>query len=268
MSDAGWAPLVYARTPARDDWWRAVPGLRSGGPPPEWRSAVVHAAVQGGRDLRHGPRFLLACAGGTRLVGVACRAVELSASMHTDGARELYGFVGWFGRARPPELADLRAHYRQWAGAEYERRLRPVWDLGPTQATPAEPTGPAPGPWGELAAADADPLEVGRSGAVEVWPEDDAEQLWRAAAASTEPVVVVTGLRVARPGRLVGLTHVASIHVEERQVVVTDRGAEHGVDEGNDEGNNDAARTASGPPERRRPVLSQVGTWLRRATGR
>jgi hypothetical protein len=184
--------------------------------------------------------------------------------MHTDGARELYGFVGWFGRARPPELADLRAHYRQWAGAEYERRLRPVWDLRPTQAAQAEPTGPAPGPWGELAAADADPLEVGRAGAVEVWPEDDAEQLWRAAAASSAPVVVVTGLRVARPGRLGGLTHVASIHVDERQVVVTGQGADRGADDGIDDG----ARAAHEPPERRRPVFSQVGTWWRWATGR
>ncbi|MGE3284675.1 MAG: hypothetical protein AB7J32_01075 [Pseudonocardia sp.] len=247
--DACWAPLVYARTPARDDWWRAVPGPASAEPQPGWRSAAVHAAVQGGRDLRHGPRFLLACADGMRLVGVACRAAELSASMHTDGARELYGFVGWYGCARPPELADLRAHYRRWAGAEYERRLRPVWDLGPTQPAQAEATGPGPGPWGELATADADPLAAGRAGAVEVWPEDDAEQLWRAAAASTEPVVVVTGLRVARPGRLAGLTHAASIHAEQRQVLVT----EPAVDD---------------DPAPQRSVLSQVGTWWRRATGR
>lgn len=224
MADPGWAPLVYARTPARDDWWRAVPEPGPDAPPPAWRAAVVHAVVQGGRDLRHGPRFLLASTGGQRLVGVACRVAELSASMHTDGARELYGFVGWLGRGRPPELADLQARYREWAGPEYERTLRPVWGLTATQPAPVQPTGPAPAPWGTPVELDAAPLAAA-AGVVDVWPQDEAGRLWRAAAAGTGPVVVVTGLRGSRPGRLVGLTHAASDDVAGRREVPVDEPA-------------------------------------------
>src|SRR6266851_2011254 len=91
-----WAPVVYGRTRRADFWWRAVPaGLGHRG----WLADVVPAAVAGGRLLER-PRFLLSRSEDDRiLIGVACRAAELSEDMNSHERRPLYCFVGWVAPA-------------------------------------------------------------------------------------------------------------------------------------------------------------------------
>jgi hypothetical protein len=110
MTEAGCAPVVYGRIPHSDAWWRAVPNTDR-----TWLTTMIHAAVQGGHELAVGPRFLQARAQQT-LIGVARQAADLSASMHSDGTRELYCFVGWLGTGTPPTLPELTTNYRTWAG--------------------------------------------------------------------------------------------------------------------------------------------------------
>jgi hypothetical protein len=184
VAERGWAPVVYGRTPFADTWWRVVP---SGSYPRAWLSGVVQAAVAGGAELRGRPRFVLAQAEGHRLVGVACLAADLSASMHSDGSGELHCFVGWLasggpgGPPRGPTCARLRDDYRRWAGAVYEHWVGPVWKAPAHALRRPRAARAGEAPWQTLSTAA--PLTVA----------DDWERLWDLANTSTQPMTVVLG---------------------------------------------------------------------------
>ncbi|WP_242907326.1 hypothetical protein [Actinomadura terrae] len=201
----GWAPVVYGRTRHADTWWRALPeGIDQHG----WLDEVVRAALAGGAGLRGAPRFVLARSGAHRLVGVACQAADLSATLpsdtlhsdtpHSDGAREMYCFVGWAasgGPAGPPPAGPpwplLRDSYRRWAGDVYERWTAPVWTAPlselrwPRRSRPEPPPWPAP----PLRPFSAAPPPAG----VEVVPPSGWEEAWDEANVAVHPVTVVLG---------------------------------------------------------------------------
>lgn len=211
--------MVYGRTRHVDSWWRAVPASEVGSPGAGWLAGPLYAVVQGGRELADGPRFLMARADAGLLVGVACRARDLAADLSSDGARELYCFVGWVGPGPAPSLADLARGYPQWAGVEYRRWVGPDWDASPAADPPSHPTTPGPPPWPELGPP-SNPVEVPAvPGSVQIWPQRHAGELWAAVAAGIGPAVLVTGLRVARRGRLRGMTHAASADTTERYLL-------------------------------------------------
>ncbi len=148
----GLASVIFGRTKYADVWWRAVP---TGMPVNGWLTDTVHAAFASGLSLDEGPRFLLAATAGYRLVGVACRAAELSKRFNAD-PRPLSCFVGWLSDsdrtvndrpARLPSLSELRAHYVKWAGSDYDRYVRDVWDADIDVAGKPVLSVPAPPPW-------------------------------------------------------------------------------------------------------------------------
>ncbi len=196
-----WTPVVYGRTRRADRWWRAVPV----GADREWLAAAVTGVTAGGRGLEHGPRFLLAQNRSSRLVGVACRAAALSASMNSDGSRPLYCFVGWcapLARAvgEAPALAELREHYVRWAAPVYEEWMRADWEVHPSRLHQSHepPPGPAPWPWSGTGPAPDVQNHHSMPGWPWYWPTDEAEIPWRMAAYSEWPCVVSLGWRRAR----------------------------------------------------------------------
>ncbi|MFD2356248.1 hypothetical protein ACFSTC_53760 [Nonomuraea ferruginea] len=137
-------------------------------------------------------------------MGVACRAIELSRSMHTDGSREMYCFVGWFSAADSggPELPDLYDHYPAWAGAVYERHMEPVWNAPVSAVRRPDPGRPGPPPWPVAPPPPVDPHLV----LPPVIHVNDWDIVWNHALASPAPASVMLGWSAAgRPGA--GVTH-------------------------------------------------------------
>ncbi|GGV29881.1 hypothetical protein [Streptomyces spectabilis] len=192
-----WTPVVYGRTRRADRWWRAVPRDVDR----EWLAAVVTGLTAGGRDLDQGPRFLLAQNRRNRLVGVACRAAEISTSMNSDGSRPLYCFVGWCAplagaAGGGPVLAELQDRYVPWASPVYEKWMRADWETHPSRLhQPHEPP-PGPPPWGTAPARTA-PLRPEPEHPLH-WPAADADIPWRIARDSGSPCAVSLGWRRAR----------------------------------------------------------------------
>lgn len=192
-----WSPVVYARTHMVDSWWRALP--QSGAD--KLISDTVFAAVAGGRGLTSEgwPRYLLARDATRVLLGVACAAASVSATMNTEvGGRSLYTLIGWTTSnpsAYVPPLASLREHAISWASAEYEKWLAPNWDK---PDAPTAGTSGSQAPWQSLAIpastipANSDPLRS-RAGFTLIVPAAQADQLWEAARAAPEPVTIVVG---------------------------------------------------------------------------
>ncbi|MGH3992705.1 MAG: hypothetical protein ACRDSN_09625, partial [Pseudonocardiaceae bacterium] len=202
MSPSGWAEVVYGRTFTADFWWRAVPSWadRHG-----WLGTVIRSVLGGGHGLGDQPRFVLARGTAGTLVGVACRARELSDSMHTDGQRPLFCFVGWLHPAteRPvdvPSIAALEERFVVWAAPVYARWMAPVWQMHPSRlrepavSTPERPPWVEPGSLGMPAGLSAQP------GWVRLHPPERRSEVWAAAAGSTGEVGVVTGWGSYRDG--------------------------------------------------------------------
>ncbi|GAA2853050.1 hypothetical protein Acy02nite_51020 [Actinoplanes cyaneus] len=218
MNVIEWYPIVYGRTRRADRWWRVLPD----GPDPEWIRSAVRATVHGGRGLPHGPRFALAQDGRHRLVGVACQAAMLSATMNSDGQRDLYCFVGWVGEQRivqpprGPSIEALERGYVPWASPVYEHWMGRDWDLHDSQVgEPRRPDG-VPPPWQP---ADEDPIQetawrfdpAVRYG----WPTSQRSVPWDLARADRRPVTVVVGFPSARdvpvePPMLVAVADITS----------------------------------------------------------
>jgi hypothetical protein len=205
MADPLWTPVVYGRTAGADVWWRVRPPDVDRG----WLDATVHAVAAAGAGLQDGPRFLLAQGPRARLVGVACQAAELSASMHSDGARELYCFVGWLsvGSMGGPDLTTFRRSYRRWAGVVYEQYMRPVWTASMSAVRQADPGRPGPPPW-TAAVQHEPPLPVPQ--ATVIVPPEDWAALWARAVAGPTPVTVVLGWKSAERAHRTGVTHLGT----------------------------------------------------------
>jgi hypothetical protein len=192
---AGWSAIVYGRTRGSDRWWQAVPeGLDQSG----WLGDTVRSAVAGGLELDGQPRFLLAQSSTHRIVGVACQAAELSASMHSDGDRELFCFVGWAAPMtaerypQAPELDDLRHSYREWLAPIYTEVMKPVWKVQSILPVAPQSTYPGPAPWdgadNQTGASHPGPAPGKGMWAKQSWPD-----LWAAAEAAGKPLVCVIG---------------------------------------------------------------------------
>jgi hypothetical protein len=203
MAIEGWAPIVYGRTLAADTWWRALPTelSRHG-----WLGDLVTALVAGGDQLDR-PRFLLARVDQYRVVGVACMARELSLQYAADERRPLYTFVGWttqLSDAVPPALADLEAHYPQWAAPLYQEWVGRDWTTHQSLAREPHPTDPASPPWPASQPAAAQSTH-GRDEAIatsmlssvrqqiEVWPASDRHELWEKGRGTASPFVLAVG---------------------------------------------------------------------------
>jgi hypothetical protein len=200
----GWAPVVYGRTQASDTWWRAVP---AGFGDRAWLAEAVAAAVAHGNGLEIAPRLLLAQKADCRLVGIACMARLISATMNRDGlpggsgGRSLYTFVGWLALPRPdgtlpraPGLAALRAKAAAWAEPVYERWVSPAWRLPGRSSYPTEPQPP---PWSESEDV-AEPHAQTRAGdwsgsRVRLWQSTEAESLWACIMDRNEPAILSYG---------------------------------------------------------------------------
>jgi hypothetical protein len=209
--------VVYGRTRRADRWWRAIPD----GVDEQWVVGVVTAVVDGGRHLAGCPRFVLAHNGRERLVGVACRASDLSETMNQDpGGRPLYCFVGWVGGGQKgypaaPMLARLRERYGEWAGEVYDWVVAPDWEQHPRELHEPRRSKRAPAPWSETDVSNERPAKEPIA-AREAWPAEDAERLWEQADWFPLPAVAV-GWRTTPDDRSGALTHVAADDVAERQ---------------------------------------------------
>jgi hypothetical protein len=212
-----WAPVVYGRTAASDTWWRAVPeGLNEHG----WLGRVIHSALARGHELKQRPRFLLAQDGTHRIVGVACRAGELSEDMRSDGSRELFCFVGWAaartGVAGPaaPEFDELRRCYSQWAAPVYTRMLVPVWHASATADVPSARTLPEEVPW-------LPPARLPKPGLLPekgMWAEEAWPVLWTAVQAGRDPFTCVLGWQHVSSARFEEATHLGAADAPPRQL--------------------------------------------------
>lgn len=216
---ARWAPIVFARTPASDSWWRAVPeGLDETG----WLGTVVHAAVSGGHELARRPRFLLAQSTTHRIVGVACQATDLSADMWSDGQRELYCFVGWAaarsGESDPggPPFNELERDYVRWAAPVYARMLVKVWEAPSTASFAPELTGPEPALWESAAGRP----EGGPRPDEGFWPEETWSALWTAVQAVRQPLICVVGWQHESSARSEAATHLGAADAAARALPV------------------------------------------------
>jgi hypothetical protein len=202
-----WAPVVYGRTPASDNWWRAVPeGLNQHG----WLGTVVESALGAGRELKERPRFLLAQNQTNRIIGVACQASDLSDTMRSVGSRPLYCFVGWvasrIGEPWPvtPEFEELARDYRDWAAPVYARVLAEPWralataHLQPVTTQPERPVWPPP----------ARQPEPGESPPTGPWAEQAWPSLWAAAAGASESLICVIGWQHKSSARYEDATHI------------------------------------------------------------
>ncbi|MFE9333298.1 hypothetical protein [Streptomyces sp. NPDC006925] len=210
MSPPEWSPVVFARLHRVDEWWRALPhGTRGSGP----LAHAVAAAVANGRELRQGPRLLLAYESIrpgeplSALVGAACQAALLDPDHSTDSAgRPLYCFVGWLSQtARPgaaPSFESLRAGFEGWASTEYARAVRPDWDalVSPPwrgHSTPGPPPWPAEDETGD--ALDSAVLPRPEAGRRWLLPEDRAAAYWTAARSVSTPFLLIAGWRTDSP---------------------------------------------------------------------
>ncbi|MEU4512253.1 hypothetical protein AB0G05_22400 [Nonomuraea wenchangensis] len=214
MAEQIWTPVVYGRTAGADVWWR----VRPLGADREWLESAVYAVIADGRQLQGNPRFLITVRPGARLVGVACQAAELSASMHSDGVREMYCFVGWLSAADTggPELPDLYELYPRWAGATYERYMRPVWNAPVSQVRRPHPGAAGPPPW----PVTAPPVVERHVMLPPVIHPDDWDIVWNHALAAPAPARVVLGWRTAGRSGGEGVTHLG---VLDREVPRLDR---------------------------------------------
>ncbi|MGW2640347.1 hypothetical protein [Streptomyces sp. NPDC001348] len=208
--ERSWAPVVYGRTSVSDTWWRVTPETC---PDRRWLADAVAAVVAGGDGLEDAPRFLLAQCGQGRLVGMACMARDISATMHSvslpgdpsSGGRALYTFVGWFappaGEGRLPWVPDLPTVRRQagrWAAPVYETWLAEVWD---TRAASSRRSEGAPPPWdgpGSGTAPAPGPPRRGtprtvHSGTVRLWPPTAGHDLWDRVRTGSAAAVVTCG---------------------------------------------------------------------------
>jgi hypothetical protein len=196
---ARWAPVVYGRTRRVDRWWRAVPEDVAGA----WLEPQVMGVVAGGRRLVEGPRFLLAQGSTHLLVGTACQARLLSDTMHSDGTRELYCFVGWVAprdeAVRAPELERLREEFQAWAVPVYAEWMAHDWNLPPRNLQAPRPTPPEPARWTTPAEPKpvVDQWYVGHS---HVWPIDAARMIWEGVRAAPHPATVSVGWTAAADG--------------------------------------------------------------------
>ncbi|SDM01675.1 hypothetical protein SAMN05421869_13485 [Nonomuraea jiangxiensis] len=210
--------MVYGRTAGADVWWR----VRPPGIDREWLESAVYAVIADGRQLQENSRFLITVRPGARLVGVACQAAELSKSMHSDGTREMYCFVGWFSAADTggPELPDLYESYPRWAGATYEHYMRPVWNAPVSQVRRPHPGQAGPPPWPVTA-----PPAVERHIVLQpVIHLDDWDIVWNHALAASTPARVVLGWKTAGRFGREGVTHLG---VLDRDVPRLDRRVPH-----------------------------------------
>ncbi|WP_067468009.1 hypothetical protein [Actinomadura macra] len=260
---AGWAPVLYGRTRYADSWWRVVP---EGADHRGWLDEVVRATVADGAGLRDRPRFVLARSGGHRLVGVACQAADLSASMHSDGAREMYCFVGWAASGGPagpppgPTWPRLRDGYRQWAGAVYERWMGPVWTSPMSQLRQPRRSGPEQAPWPvspPAAHPPGGPALAGGVGGPQVVPLSAWERVWDEANAATRPMTVVLGWATMPKAGRDGVTHLG----------VADAPAQAGLSETVPPGSVPQRRSVSqarppGPGTASRPGTAVRPRWL------
>jgi hypothetical protein len=220
-SAAGWAPVVYGRTAAADAWWQAIP---EGADDSGWLVVVVRAVFAGGSELDAGPRFLLAQDAVRRIVGVACRARNLSDRMCSDGQRELSCFVGWMtsraaaagpDKQEGPTFADLSEKYTQWAAPVYEEVMNPVWELQPSPFRRPAITYPAPAPWdGLVISADAEHVPCPDGGH---WPAQTWPSLWAAATAAADPFTCVVGWQHVRSAQDEDVTHLGAADAPPRE---------------------------------------------------
>lgn len=200
-----WAPVVYGRTAASDSWWQAVPdGLSSGG----WLGTVVHSAYFRARELRERPRFLLAQDHSRRIVGVACRAATLDATMGSDGHRELFCFVGWVAdrsadtTPAAPRFEDLCRDYARWAGSVYTRLMAPIWHEPPARNSGPKATLPEEVRWPSATGNGPGPrIDDG------VWPEASWPALWDGLRTAAEPFTCVIGWQHMTTARFEDATH-------------------------------------------------------------
>jgi hypothetical protein len=194
VSSGAWTPVVYGRTRRADQWWRALPPDMDR----EWARRAVTAATAGGVGLERGHRLLLAQSSQHRLVGGACYARDLSATMNSDGRRPLYCFVGWSsewdaGWPDVPSLPELSESFVTWAADVYERCMRLDWDLHDSLVRQPRDSVAEPAPWSDPAparVATAPPLPLG---AAVAWPEDAGPAAWDLLRRSDDPGLLVTG---------------------------------------------------------------------------
>jgi len=223
---ACWAPVVYGRTAAADTWWQAVP---DGVSPAGWLTRVVYAAVDRGRELDKHPRFLLAQEPGHRVVGVACRARDLSDEMHSDGLRELYCFVGWLtvlpaddeadmALLTGPGLDEFQKSYVQWAAPVYTGVMGGRWRMPLSFTRDPVTTHPQPAPWAGDAYDPADPLPRPDTG---LWPAETWPPLWAAALSVLDPLTCVIGWQRAGTARQDSVvTHLGAANAPDRAAPV------------------------------------------------
>ncbi|WP_434743458.1 hypothetical protein [Micromonospora sp. SH-82] len=218
-----WSPVVFGRTRHADAWWRAVPAGLTG---VDWLTDVVHATVNNGRRIDDGPRFALAQVDAGVLVGVACRATELSEEFGEQAGRRLYTFVGWVGPVRAaaqiPPLSAWRDRWRDWTRTTYHDWLRIDWDRPartlhtPHESTPGLPgwvTGP-PSVGTAEATAPAAPTPASR-GTVWLLPAGHADAGWETVRRGAGPAVHVVAGDHRRNVLLDGVTHVYAGDVPE-----------------------------------------------------
>ncbi|QYC45576.1 hypothetical protein Nocox_40165 [Nonomuraea coxensis DSM 45129] len=188
-----WMPIVYGRTRRVDRWWRVLPSSID----PEWARSSVSAVVRGGKGLAAGPRLLLARDRRLVMVGGAVQAAELSRTMHSDGQRELYCFVGWVASADAPvpSAEAFERGFVTWAGPVYEHWMALDWDLHQAQLESVRDGPPSDPPWG---AEDEEPpaRAPGEPGAgCYAFPEDQRSLAWDLGRSAVAPITVIIGLR-------------------------------------------------------------------------
>jgi hypothetical protein len=221
-----WTPVVYGRTAEADAWWQAMP---EGADDSGWLVGVVRAAFAGGAELDLSPRFLLAQDRSHRIVGIACRARDLSARMCSDGQRELSCFVGWMtsrsaAATGGPIFADLQARYTQWAGPVYEEVMGAVWELPYSPFRRPMVTDPVAVPWGETVRYDlVDPVPRPAGG---LWPPETWPHLWAAALATADPFTCVIGWQHVRSAQRGDVTYLGAADASSREVPLVPADAE------------------------------------------
>lgn len=183
---AGWSAVVYGRTLAVDEWWRALPAEVSANGPV---GQAVLAAVAGGERLESGPRFVLSRGRHGVLVGGACDIALVDHEMsHDEHGRPLYGFIGWHTAdpwAQPlPRLADLERGFVAWAGATYREWVTPTWQARTPRTAAMLRSSPGPAPWNP---------EGTLEHAIGDIASDTDEDQWAALAADPDHSVLVTG---------------------------------------------------------------------------
>jgi hypothetical protein len=190
-------PVVYGRTHRVDQWWRVLPREMDGA----WARETVMTATAGGAGLDGGRRLLLAQHERFRLIGGACLARDLSATMNSDGRRPLYCFVGWAvdlreGRGEVPACSELAAHFEEWAAPVYERWMTIDWDLYESELGKPHDAQPESAPWEAPRPArrhrGTEPVYPNEAVA---WPSDQAEVAWDAVRLSQESRLITVGWR-------------------------------------------------------------------------